>query len=74
MQGLDIHADLSLVPGQTIRYGSMLFMHPLDIIALEHPNAMKRLDVAMKWLVIRAERKFDAAQRRLTIASFLDPR
>lgn len=65
---------LPVVPSAFVERGSAIIaagtwavMHPLDIVGLEHPAPLDRLDAAMEYLRVRAVGRFDKAIAALDI-------
>lgn len=65
-----VGTDLGTVDARGV--GIVMMIHPLDRIALEHPNPLDRLEVAMAWIVASAHRKLDALSRRIARGDYLD--
>lgn len=70
LTGLSVVESTGLRPGQMLKWKNSVTMHPLDVIAVTTPNALDRLPIAMAWLLAEADRKFEKAKARLTIASW----
>lgn len=48
-----------VLPGSALTSNSGIWMHPLDIIAMQTPSALDRLDQAMFWLLEKTYKKLD---------------
>lgn len=62
--GYSIQTTAFLKPGKGIMMNSwgrqVLFMHPLDFIALENPDALSRIEPAICWILGQAHGRLDA--------------
>lgn len=64
-----IGAPVYTVRDPWLMTSSAMFIHPLDWIAMQHPNdPYGRLDASMTWIVKRANERLDALEKRLGIS------
>lgn len=62
--GIPVLENADVPVGQILRFvidRDELHVHPLDLIAIETPAALERLDRAMDWLLRRALNRLDIA-------------
>lgn len=59
-------------PGRILQVMGVLYLHPLDVIALVHPNPHDRLEHAIAWISTEADTRVDRAIVDLTAAGVED--
>lgn len=77
--GLPIVRNPNLTPGMIyVVFGEFIYMHPLDVLTLEYPDPLDRLEAGSSWILEQGRRKWervsqairaDGVADRLAIAS-----
>lgn len=71
LAGMNVVETTQVLPGEIYlvnEHGGRLVAHPLDVIAMTHPDPFDRLGAAMAWIVGDAHRKLERLERRLADA------
>jgi hypothetical protein len=63
--GMEVRTNSSLPLGTVLDAGSRIVCHPLDAIALMHPNALDRLAASCTWTRDEIDRRFAMLDDRI---------